>query len=97
MNVGNADARVRDTACALAVDAVGDVVIAGNTEGALFDSTGQGGVLCFWCRLGRGEAWRAWRTFCWSRPTLSACYRFEWVSYIGEGCCWLVRGEGLSF
>lgn len=48
MHLGNADARVRDSACALAVDERGDVVIAGNTEGALFDSTGNG--VCGWLR-----------------------------------------------
>lgn len=36
-----ADAYVKDSACALAVDTRGDVIIAGNTEGALFGSTGE--------------------------------------------------------
>lgn len=40
-----ADAHVRDSACALAVDGRGSIVIAGNTEGALFSSTGVRGVL----------------------------------------------------
>lgn len=32
---------VEDSACAIAVDDDGGVVIAGNTEGALFESTGE--------------------------------------------------------
>lgn len=39
MNNGFTDTNVRDSACALAVDGRGDVIIAGNTEGALFGST----------------------------------------------------------
>ncbi|CBN78035.1 conserved unknown protein [Ectocarpus siliculosus] len=39
MNNGFTDTNVRDSACALAVDWRGDVIIAGNTEGALFSST----------------------------------------------------------
>lgn len=52
MRVENADARVRDSACALAVDGSGDVIIAGNTEGALFDNTGVWPQVC-------GLVWRA--------------------------------------
>ena len=49
MNNAYADTHVRDSACALAVDGRGDVVIAGNTEGALFSSTGTCAVVCsFW-------------------------------------------------
>lgn len=46
-NTGFADSHVRDSACALAVDGAGDIVIAGNTEGALFGDTGRylGGYL----------------------------------------------------
>lgn len=44
MNNGFTDTNVRDSACALAVDWRGDVIIAGNTEGALFSST------CVWCK-----------------------------------------------
>lgn len=42
LNSVNADAYVRDSVCAIAADGLGDVVIAGNTEGALFVSTGEG-------------------------------------------------------
>ncbi|CAN0490796.1 unnamed protein product [Ectocarpus sp. 12 AP-2014] len=42
MNNGFTDTNVRDSACALAVDWRGDVIIAGNTEGALFSSTSAG-------------------------------------------------------
>lgn len=37
----NSDAFVQDSACALAADGNGNVVIAGNTEGALFGNAGK--------------------------------------------------------
>lgn len=42
-----ADIYVGDAACAVAADGMGNVVIAGNTEGALFESTGKrvGGLI----------------------------------------------------
>ncbi|CAM9135994.1 unnamed protein product [Scytosiphon promiscuus] len=41
-SAGFADSHVRDSACALAVDETGNIVIAGNTEGALFGDTAAG-------------------------------------------------------
>lgn len=57
MNNAYTDAHVRDSACALAVDGRGDVVIAGNTEGALFSSTGRC-VLCCTLRARLRESGR---------------------------------------